>query len=240
MSRRRVRVIASLLTALAGGGASLGVAGPAVAYSEPALFPADAVTYGGGGGRWFTGSPRDGFTCEVCHVDATPLELELTGLPSEPYAPGAFYVFELRWPTSERVTVVGELVDAAGEAVGELTVPPPESQLPADLCEGGGFAPAVETTPDGRVVASTPACGAARLRLGWRAPADAVDVWLHVAAVAGDGSEDPRGDQLRVLARPLVAPAGEPAGCRVADGPARAPATALLVLLALAARRRRS
>ncbi len=228
------------LVTLGAGGSVLGRSAPAAAYSEPALFEADAVVYGGGGGRFFTGSPRDGFTCEVCHTDASPLELQLDGLPPRRYEPGAFYIFEVSWPQDQRATIVSEMVGPEGDAIGELTVPPPESRTPADLCLGGGFAPTITETPDGRVVASTPACGASRMRLGWRAPDEVIeDAWLHVAAVAGDGSEDPYGDAIDVIARPLSRRSEATSGCRLGDADRAHPLLALALLLALVGARRR-
>ncbi|MEE9384391.1 MAG: hypothetical protein V3V08_13385 [Nannocystaceae bacterium] len=43
------------------------------AFSEPSSY-ADPTPEGGGGGRWFTGSVADRYTCDVCHGSA-PLDL---------------------------------------------------------------------------------------------------------------------------------------------------------------------
>ena len=46
-------------------------AGAAHAFSEPLLYPEDPLN-GGGGGRFFTGSPLDAYSCAVCHRAACP------------------------------------------------------------------------------------------------------------------------------------------------------------------------
>ena len=217
----------------------VGVAGVARAYSEPALFPAHPVEYGGGGGRWFTGSVADGYTCAVCHADAAPLDLEVLGVSEDMFNPGGFHVIELRWPRSEaRVAAVLELVDGDGRGVGELSLPPVEAWLPDDLCAGGGYAAAIHEAADGRSLVAAPVCGAARLRVGWQAPATPPEeLWLHVAAVAGDDSGDARGDRLAYVARPLRT-SGAPGGCRISGTPTADLAAALLLVLLAAARRR--
>ena len=69
---------------------------PALAYSDhlvfgrPAYDPDPTVEQGGGGGRFFTGSMVDNYTCEVCHrgAEAEPEGFEVTGWPEATYTPG--------------------------------------------------------------------------------------------------------------------------------------------------------
>src|SRR5687767_4603827 len=60
-------------------------AGTAHAYSAPEAY-AELAYQGGGEGRWFTGSPADGFGCGVCHTPAAgqrEYPLYVQGLPTE-------------------------------------------------------------------------------------------------------------------------------------------------------------
>ena len=71
------------------------LAGPAAAFSDPALFSAP-VREGGGGGRQFTGAPGDGHSCSVCHTGGETPIVDLSGLPQR-YVPGTRYQVTLRW-----------------------------------------------------------------------------------------------------------------------------------------------
>jgi hypothetical protein len=51
------------------------------AFQNPDTFPAEP-TQGGGGGRFFTGAPRDAFTCEVCHRSESAPSVLVYGLPA--------------------------------------------------------------------------------------------------------------------------------------------------------------
>jgi hypothetical protein len=80
--------------------ASLVFAFEARAYSTPEAF-IEPASQGGGGGRWFSGSPADGFGCSVCH-SAGPgqreLPLYVTGLPLSGYTLGEQREIVLSWP----------------------------------------------------------------------------------------------------------------------------------------------
>jgi hypothetical protein len=72
----------------------------ALAFSEPSSYPDEAIK-GGGGGRWFTGSPADGYGCDVCHTGAPSqpnYPLYAAGFPEGGYVPGQTYELQLRWP----------------------------------------------------------------------------------------------------------------------------------------------
>jgi hypothetical protein len=75
---------------------------PAVAraFSTPDAY-IELASQGGGGGRWFTGSPADGFGCNVCHTN-TPqgpdFPLYVAGLPTSGYALASQQEIVLSWP----------------------------------------------------------------------------------------------------------------------------------------------
>jgi len=77
---------------------------PARAYSSPDAY-ADRPSAGGGGGRWFTGSPAEGHGCSVCHEgDDAPRHypLYVSGLPLEGYDLGTIQEVVLSWPEFEQ------------------------------------------------------------------------------------------------------------------------------------------
>ena len=227
-------------------GAVLLVAG--TGFSTPLLF-AEPVHVGGGGGRFFTGSPRDAFGCEVCHRGAEGPRIDVDGL-GDAYAPGLTFTLSMRWPMEARdVGLIGEIVNADGIGVGTFVTPPDELVEDAERCAGGNLATRVVDDASGeRTLFGVPACGASALRLQWTAPEEDVGpVFVHVGAVGSDASDDPEGDGVWMWAQELSSPSGdaEPEGCRI--GGASAPASwcpMLLVLLGgltkrLRARRRR-
>lgn len=116
----------------------------ASAYSTPDAF-ADYPSSGGGGGRWFTGSPADGYGCSVCHLasSATKFPLLVAGLALDGYEPGSSREIVMSWPAfSQRwrelrpdptqptapgtplpaMTLVGELVAESGKASGTVEI----------------------------------------------------------------------------------------------------------------------
>lgn len=201
------------------------------AYSTPALYPADPAREGGGGGRAFTGSPADGFTCAVCHTGGTAPTVQILGGPGAEVEPGATYLFELRWP-DDRVGLVVEASDDDGRPLGALQLPPTAMLRPEERCTSGSRA-AVSVELEARSVLGLGDCGARSLRFQWTAPDPAVSGALYIAAVAADGDESPAGDGVSTQRIPL-GPA-TPAGCAIAPGASLLP---LLLLLALRRRRR--
>lgn len=197
----------------------VGVLAPVLwsAFSTPTSFAQPAIE-GGGGGRYFTGSLRDGFTCEVCHGGAEAPALETHGLP-ERYEPGATYTLELAWP-EDVVGLVGEWVDSEGAGVGTIAVPPDAIVRDLERCAGGLLAirTAEVDEPVARTIFAVPACGAHGARVQWTAPAmDVGTVDVHVAVVVGDGNGDLEHDGTRHLWWTID---GEPAatGCSVGHG----------------------
>lgn len=70
------------------------------AYSTPDAF-SDSPSSGGGGGRWFTGSPADGFGCSVCHertAGAKTFPLLVAGLALDGYEPVESREIVMKWP----------------------------------------------------------------------------------------------------------------------------------------------
>lgn len=80
----------------------LGSGQRAAAFLRSDEFSADPTAQlGGGGGRYFTGSPADGFDCSVCHTSNPPYSfpIEQKGLPIDGYVPGKPYTqITLSWP----------------------------------------------------------------------------------------------------------------------------------------------
>jgi len=76
------------------------IAGGARAYSTPDVF-IEPPGAGGGGGRWFSGSPADGYSCTVCHSSVEgqrQFPLYVTGLPLEGYTLAEAREVVLSWP----------------------------------------------------------------------------------------------------------------------------------------------
>lgn len=212
----------------------------AAGFSTPTSF-SQPVTAGGGGGRFFTGSARDGFGCQVCHEGSAAPLVEVTGVP-EAWMPGATYTLALAWSVdSGVVSFVGELVDEEGRGAGTLVTPPAEIVQDEERCAGGS--PAVRLEHDleaTRTLFAIPACGATRTRVQWTAPDDdAGPVWLHLGVVHGDDSGSPDGDGVRMLTHeiPSAGTAGTAGGCRLGATSLATPW--LLALVPLARRRSR-
>jgi hypothetical protein len=147
------RIAYALVAALACSGTAL----PARAYSAAEAYMEPAAS-GGGGGRWFSGSPADGFSCGVCHLPSgvRAFPLHVSGLPRDAgYALAAkqqvvmsWPEFAARWrelrpdPTQPRVPgapapsegLVAELVAESGGASGMIEIDS-RSLDPLELCE---------------------------------------------------------------------------------------------------------
>ncbi|MCP5065301.1 MAG: hypothetical protein GY946_01935 [bacterium] len=226
-----------------GAAALLGASLPARAYSTPRAY-ADAALSGGGGGRFFTGSPHDRYTCEVCHDDGVVPGLQVDGIPSEPFVPGQSYEFAVRVtaPPEVSVSAVVEVAERGGTAVGTMEVLSTEELGSDELCASGLPGAAVHNAEPGRLVAALAKCGATLLRFRWVAPEQASrDAKVYVVAVAADESDDPDGDGVSVAVFDLRASSDSfqttEIACRVGHTPPRVPT--LLLFVGLAAPRRR-
>ena len=226
------------------------VPGAARAYNEAEKFALSPVE-GGGGGRYFTGSARDGYTCAVCHRGAEAPEVEIAGLPEDGYVPGQTYDIQIALPDDAAVTsAVIELANAQGGMMGALEVgPAPERD---ETCPPAGDLPERNAAEhlnalEGREVIAMDACGATEVAFAWRAPDEPQgSVWFHAAVVAGDASNDPEGDGVRVVTRVLPVQGASATSAEVGSGcgiartrDSRAPWLAVIVALLLAVRRRR-
>lgn len=211
-----------------------------VAYSSPQSYARPAVPDGGGGGRWFTGSPADGFDCTVCHAGGEPIPLVIEGLPGGAWLPGETYELSITWdPPDAHTSLLAEFALADGQGVGEVALAPDALLLDDERCAGGPRAASVHVLDDGRSIVALGDCGASRLRLQWTAPDVSLDeAWLFVAGVHADVSDDPSGDGVMLERIRLPGP-GTPQspGCAVTTRSGAA-GTLALALLALAFARR--
>jgi hypothetical protein len=164
------------------------------AFSDPAYF-AQAPLAAGGGGRYFTGSPGDGYTCKVCHDGGPETKLDIAGLPLGGYGRGVRYEIVVNWPADvTKFALAMEFSDAHGKAAGTVRLPPQEEIQAPEFCEPASDmipAASLHEASDGRQVISLPDCGAKRVRLLWTAPAqDVGQVWFSGSAVTSNGEGD--------------------------------------------------
>ncbi|MGE0792120.1 MAG: hypothetical protein AB7S26_40985 [Sandaracinaceae bacterium] len=255
----------SLRLALGLGLAILAAPTSASAFSNHLTFGRDPIEpdpmdpmmqSGGGGGRYFTGSVLDGYTCEVCHRGGPPLNnFAVNGWPEDGYTPGGGDVaIEVRLPEARISAASIEVVTETGSGAGELVLEPnpqADDSCPAVPPEMAYNAANVVEIPQSRTVAVMDACaGVRRLRVRWTPPAMNVGaVWLNVASVGSDGSGDPEGDTVYTHAF-LTPPVGETVvpgrvmgGCHVSRDrtsplPSACAAIAAIALLVRARRRR--
>jgi hypothetical protein len=155
------------------------------AYQSPARF-LDPAAEGGGGGRFFTGSPTDSLTCDVCHGAESPAPLQILGLPSDGYLPGQTYPVIVDWDDAlESVALNLEVTDSHGHSFGTLTAPLAQQLMAADLCASTGR-PDLVVGASERQLALVTECGGHQASLLWQAPAapapdGSVDAWLRTA-----------------------------------------------------------
>ena len=73
---------------------------PAAAFSDFNRY-ADPTSDGGTDGRYFTGSPMDGYGCNACHQGAEGIQVSVSGLPEDSYELGASYEVTVRFEHPE-------------------------------------------------------------------------------------------------------------------------------------------
>ena len=135
----------------------MGSPAPAAAYSTPDAYAATPIS-GGGGGRWFTGSPAEGFDCGICHIESpsqTHFPFYVTGLPLEGYELATTREVVVSWPEfaarwrevrgdpmaplaegapSPAMGLVAELVAESGKASGTIEIDA-KSAAAGEFCE---------------------------------------------------------------------------------------------------------
>jgi hypothetical protein len=215
------------------------------AYSDPALFAA-APSAGGGGGRHFTGSPADGYSCAVCHRGGPSPSMRVTGLPAA-FEPGVAYDVTLGWDDAVAPHALQlELLSEHGESP-EVLLPASEAVPAVGRCESlpeGESAGYVQTVGVRQIVGVRD-CGARELTFRFVAPT-ARRLAFSASVVRSDSSGTAEGDgvsELRtVLYRSDAAPT--PAGCSAALSDRRGGESVSIVMLwlvcvALVCRRRK-
>jgi hypothetical protein len=138
------------------GAAMLGASSTARAFSNPidyGRYPdKNPGSLGGGAGRYFTGSPADGYSCNVCHSSTRSnysFPLEVKGLPVNGYVPGQTYKIELisqaaidayntsaqtnTGATGPMMTMVAELMAEDGGPSGTIAFPTSAELNPAQF-----------------------------------------------------------------------------------------------------------
>lgn len=186
-------------------------AAPAQAFSDPAAFSLSPVV-AGGGGRFFTGSPGDGYTCKSCHSGGPSPKANVLGLPLSGYRPGSRYEISIRWPADQtKISLAVELTDEQGRAAGSVLLPPDDEVLPEELCEpaeDGVIAAQLNDQMLGRQVINVPDCGSKSVRFLWTAPtSDIGPVWFAGSMVQSDGETDPFHDGVTDFGRIIDSPA---------------------------------
>lgn len=202
---RPIQIARSALVACA-----LFAPGSAHAFSDPTMFDKLPLA-AGGGGRFFTGSPADGYTCKVCHTGGSEPKLNVTGLPLGGYKPGVRYEVVVNWPsTLDKMSLALELTDQKGKLAGSLQLPPEGEIQSPEFCDPAAdmilAASITETTS--RQLINVPDCGSKRLRFLWTAPTtDVGPVWFSGAAVHSDGEGDTKNDGVTDFGRVIDSPA---------------------------------
>lgn len=214
-------------------------------FNEPAA-------QGGGGGRWFTGSPADGYGCEVCHRGESSREVVVQGLPAV-YQPGASYDVFVRWPlTSPRVTALVELTDELGHGAGSVLIPdskltpeescaPAEDGIPAALVLAG----AELNLANNRQLVGMQDCGGSVLHWIWTAPAiDMGTVLFTGGLVESDAQQNAEGDRVAGFFRAIGSPSKPErrvelsGGCAMGGAGSSAPGCFVFVLFWLIVQKR--
>jgi hypothetical protein len=151
-----------------------GASGHAFAFELPNRFLETAES-GGGGGRLFTGSPIDHYTCKVCHTEGTPPHLKITGLPVDGYTPGQSYTIVIAWAnTLPSVGLNFEITNSVGQPSGQFSVPT-QGLTPADFCTDGKPTLIAQPMAGMRQFVLVRECGEHQATVIWTAPVAATD-----------------------------------------------------------------
>jgi hypothetical protein len=184
------------------------------------------IEEGGGGGKLFTGTPADGYTCDVCHRGAVGSSLQVMGLPEAGYVPGQTYQLSFQWDNTLRVALMAELTDRHGAPAGVSALAPYSTWTDAEKCAQDGFPAAdlcragqtgveaaccrdIDATKDAcsfpgeRSVLWMVECGAHAARLTWTAPVQGGDVWFSASMLTSNAGNDAEGDGVTLVRRRL-------------------------------------
>lgn len=141
-----------------------------------------------------------GDSCIACHSDNALNDgvgrLMLEGFP-ERYTPGTTYDLELTLSRPPAITAAGFQLAvrfADSRQAGMIQVPAEDQARIALLDERG-----VQYAHHQLAEPAAPASETVRWRLSWTAPEAAGQVFVHAAAVAGDGDESQTGDYVYTL-----------------------------------------
>lgn len=214
----------------------------AQAYSDFKQF-AYPSNGGGGGGRFYTGSPADGYTCRICHEGGAAPEVRVHGLPLDGYKPGVEYEFTVDWWDGDALSSAIELTDSEGRPAGSVRLPPDSSVENPERCKqlkDELIAATLVSVPppkhrselkyfdmctgrdrpeDCRQVISVPACGSGRVRFAWKAPSfDLGPIWFSGAVVSSNDDGNTTGDGVAEIGTLLPSPSEVDAGVRTYAG----------------------
>ena len=165
------------------------------AFSDPAQFALPAAA-GGGGGRYFTASPMDGYGCNVCHRGGPEPKLNITGLPTTGYVPGQTYEIQLTWENpSVSHGIQLELVGRDGRVPGQVTLVEPAALDARAHCGGvpTGKVASYERVVGARKIIGVEACKAQSLRFRFT-PANVSDLAFSLSAITSDTMASVEGD----------------------------------------------
>lgn len=261
-SKVSLPLVAALQIALLWGG--LASPAPARAYSSFADY-VRPIEEGGGGGRLFSGTPADGYTCDVCHRGREGADLEVVGLPPAGYVPGQTYEVSLRWPaTTPHVALMAEFTDTAGRPSGGTALLPYATWQEGERCEEDKDFPAADVCragdgesgccrdleperdacsfPGARSVLWVLDCGSKFARVAWTAPpAGAGDVWFNGSLVTSDVNHDLLGDGVTLVRRRIRVAGSSPevaaltSGCSAVRGAGSRAGIVIWLIAALSA-----
>jgi hypothetical protein len=162
---------------------------------------------GGGDERLFTGSPRDAYTCGVCHAGGDAPAVVVYGLPLAGYVPGQIYDVEIAWQSASAPYALHvEIADReTGRAAGNLALLDLTAVEARARC---GSQPAEERADylleeDNRQVLGVEGCGASSLRFRFTAPDLPQVVFAGSVVRSAEPKASPAGDGVQDLTRTL-------------------------------------
>ena len=201
------------------GGALLAGAESARAFSAQEIF-AEPSEAGGGAGRFFSGSPVDPFSCDVCHRGGDVPQVELEGLP-ERILPGERYEVRVGFAGDDASHALHlELMQEDGTHA-DLVLPAEHEATREARCDGlADSVPAFYAVDLGRRrVLGVQDCGASELRFSFTAP-EVDRLYFALSVVRSDSSATAAGDgtaQVRRVLRAESAAGSSSGGCSVAS-----------------------